>query len=98
MKLDDKIESEIFNNKGEIDFRDTVFKLETQDMSASDRPGLDIIETITGITLPRVKYSWIVEKGDFIAGDIFTATVDVESGQLRDVLDLEGTALYGLFS
>ncbi len=98
-KLDEEIKSKVFTAvDGGINFRDTRYNLQMDDMSESNMPQREIIESITGITLPRTKYSWQIEKGDFLAGTIFTATVDIETGQLQSIMEIEGTALYGLFS
>jgi len=97
-KLDEEVKDQIFTEvDGEIDFRDLRYTLKMDDMSESSMPQREIIESITGITLPRTKYSWEIEKGDWLSGQIFTATIDVETGQLRSILEIDGTALYGLF-
>ena len=96
-KLDDEIKSEVYNAKGKIDFEDTVYSLWLNDPSSSSSPGISIIETITGITMPKTKYSWGIEKGGLESGSSFSAAVDIETGQLQYILTLDGTALYGLF-
>jgi hypothetical protein len=96
-KLDDEIESEVYNTKGEIDFEDTEYYLWLNDPSSASSPGMSIIETITGISLPRTKYSWGVETGGLESGSSFSAAVDIETGQLQYILTLDGTALYGIF-
>jgi hypothetical protein len=100
LKQDPEIEEKVFTTiDGEINFRDTTYGLVMGDITASNMPGLDIIESITGITTPTSKYSWSFQKGSvYQAGNTFTAAVDVETGQLLFVMEISGTELYGLFS
>jgi hypothetical protein len=98
-KLDSVVETEVFDTiDGEINFRDTSFALVMGDITASNMPGMDILETITGITLPTSKFSWALQKGTvWESGSTLSAAVDVETGQFLYVMDITGTQLYGLF-
>jgi hypothetical protein len=59
---------------------------------------MEIIETITGITLPSSKYSWAVQQGTvYRSGNTFSAAVDAETGLLIYVMEIDGTELYGIF-
>jgi hypothetical protein len=98
-KLDPEIEDQIFNPiSGELDFEDMSYALVMGDITAANMPGIDLLETITGITLPTSKFSWAVQKGSvYLSGNTFSAAVDVETGQLLYVMEISGTELYRLF-
>ncbi|WP_455391543.1 hypothetical protein [[Eubacterium] cellulosolvens] len=100
LKLDAEIKDKVFNTiDNEINFRDTTYALVMGDITASNMPGMEIVETITGITLPTSKFSWAVQKGTvYKGGNTFSAAVDVETGQLLYVLDITGNELYGIFN
>jgi hypothetical protein len=98
-KLDPEIKREICGPVGnDINFNDLSYFISVGDVSSSSMPGMEIIETITGITLPSSRFSWALQKGTvYRAGNTFSAAVDVENGQLLYVLDISGTDLYGIF-
>jgi hypothetical protein len=102
MKLDDDVKREAYGLVGDdIDFDDdTYFALAMGGFTAANMPGLEIIETITGITLPESKYSWVLNKGGILftsgGGELFNAAVDVETGQMLYVMKVDGTDLYGI--
>lgn len=96
-KIDNKVKNRIFDNN-EIDFNDLSYALAMGSITSSSMPGMEIIETITGITLPTSRYSWALQEGKvFPEGSTFSAAVDAETGQLLYVLDVTGTELYGIF-
>lgn len=99
LKLDPYVEDQAFNTiDGEINFRDSTFGLVMGDITASNMPGMELVETITGITLPTSKFSWALQKGSvWEAGSTLSAAVDVETGQILYVLDISGNELYGIF-
>jgi len=99
-KLDNEIKDHIYSNiDDEIDFEDLSYGLVMGDVTTSSMPGMEIIETITGITMPTSRYSWTFQDGTvFRSGDTFSAAVDVESGQLLYVLKVTGSELYSIFN
>jgi hypothetical protein len=98
-KMDPEIKREICGPIGnDINFNDLSYFVAVGDVSPSSMPGMEIIETITGITLPTSRFSWALQKGTvYRAGNTFSSAVDAESGQLLYVLNIEGTDLYGIF-
>ncbi len=98
LKLDPDIEREIYGLNDEIDFDETTYSLAMAGITPSNNPGMEIIETITGITFPSSKFSWAIQKGSvYLSGNTFSAAVDAENGQLLYVLEVTGTELYGIF-
>lgn len=99
LQLDPEVDDEVFNTvNGDINFRDTSFSLTMGDITSSNMPGMDIIETITGITFPSSRYSWAIQKGSlYRGGNVYATAVDVETGQFLFVLEITGSELYSIF-
>jgi hypothetical protein len=99
LKLDPEVKEKAFNPvTDEINFQDTTYSIVMGGITDANMPGADIIESITGITLPTSKYSWAIQKGTvYQAGSTFSAAVDVENGQLLYVMEISGTELYSVF-
>ncbi len=100
LKLDTEIKDKLYDSlTGEIDFDNTHYFLGMGDITSANMPGVEIVELITGITLPSSKYSWIIQEGSvFETGSTFSAAVDVETGRLIYVTEIIGTELYRIFS
>ncbi len=100
LKLDPDVKREICGPVGnEINFNDLYYSLVMGSVTTSTMPGMEIIETITGITLPTSRYSWSLQKGSvYLAGNTYSTAVDAETGQMLFILKIEGTDLYGMFS
>ena len=103
LKSNEIVEEEIFNKRTDkIDWDDTYYRLvmggETASLSAL--PGAVILENILGISMapPSSRVTWMFQKGTvYEGGGTFTAAVDAESGQLLYIMEIEGTAIFGLF-
>jgi hypothetical protein len=99
-KLDKDVKTELCGERGdEIEFNDELtYGIALGAVTSSNMPGMNILETITGITMPTSKYSWSMQSGQvFPSGSTFSAALDAESGQLLFVLEITGTELYGIF-
>jgi hypothetical protein len=101
MKLDEDVQTEAYALVGdEIDFQDGWYAIAMGGITTANMPGMEIIETITGITMPESEYSWVLQQGGLFSssggGKLFNAAVDVETGQMLYVLKIDGTDLYGI--
>lgn len=97
MKQDEEVKEKGFNARGGID-DDFRLALQMADIEIDTRPGLNIINTLTGITPPTAKYAWYIQQDTvFQSGNTFTCAVDVQTGQMLFVMDVEGTTLNTLF-
>jgi hypothetical protein len=94
------VKQNVADKNGEIDWGDfeTTYGVALTGVSDQTSPGMQIVELLTGITMPTADYAWMVQKGTvYQSGSTFTAAVDVESGQMVYAMSVEGTALMGLF-
>ena len=97
MKQDSEIASNGFDKLGRLqdNFR---YYLSMAAMDSSSTPGLNIINTLTGIQAPTTKYAWMLQQGTvWESGQTFTAAVDIPTGQLIYVMQADGTQLNTLF-
>jgi len=99
LRDDEEAESEFFNIlTGELKVEDLSIHLGEGESSA-DQPGFEIIQLITGITMPRSKYAWHFQRASvYESGDTFIVGVDVETGRLIYVTKVSGNQIMGLFS
>ena len=96
-KADSEVEDKAFDFSGKLDLRDTEVVLVAGAVTDSFA-GVDIAQTITGLTVPTAKYAWGIQKGTvFEGGDTFSAGVDIETGRLVYVMEISGTELLGIF-
>lgn len=98
MMLDEKVKSAVTSSRtGQIDWKESTYILGAAGMGSAT-PGLSMLQTLTGMTFPSVDYAWAVQTQTiYEQGHTFGAAVDVETGQLVYVMDIQGTALLGLF-
>ena len=83
---------------GDLEVKDLTIHLGEGETS-SDQPGFEIIQLITGITMPHSKYAWHFQKASvYETGDTFIVGVDVETGRLIYVTKVSGNQIMGLFS
>ncbi len=102
-KEDTEIADELFNSpseSGEIWWDDPTHEIAYEFVVSGESSLADpIISTITGITFPPApRMSWTISKNSLMTGGyIYGARLDAETGQLNYVVEIEGTALMGLF-
>ena len=100
MMKDPAVKAKLGDKNGKISWGnfDTTYGIDLAGMGGQQNPGYQIIELMTGITMPSVDYGWSVQQGTvYQSGSTFTVTVDADNGQLVYVADIQGTALMGLF-
>ena len=94
------VKANVADKNGEIDWGnfDTTYAVALTGVSDQTSPGMQLVELLTGITMPTANYAWMVQKGTvYQSGSTFTAAVDVENGQMVYAMSIQGTALMGLF-
>ena len=94
------VKSNIADKNGEISWGNfaTTYSLQLTGVSDQTSPGMQLVELLTGITMPTANYAWIVQKGTvYQTGSTFTAAVDVENGRMVYAMTVQGSALLGLF-
>ena len=102
-KADSEVANEIFNNPSEPDeiwWDDPTHEISYEFVVSGESSDADpIISTITGITFPPApRMSWTIYKENLLAsGYVYGARLDAETGQLNYVMEIQGTALMGLF-
>ncbi|MEM4729702.1 MAG: hypothetical protein QXH42_08110 [Thermoplasmata archaeon] len=98
MLLHPEVRARVLSSRtGEIDWKDNNYYLGVAGLGGGGA-GYQLIETLTGIQFPSADYAWFVQTNSlYREGTTFGAAVDVETGQLVYVLDVEGTALLGIF-
>jgi hypothetical protein len=98
MMLDQKVSSSITNSRtGNIDWKQSTYILGAAGMGSAT-PGLSMLQTLTGLTFPSVDYAWAVQSATlYESGSTFGAAVDVETGQLVYVMNIQGTPLLAIF-
>jgi hypothetical protein len=97
---DPTVKAKLGDKNGKINWGNygTTYGIDLAGMGGQQNPGYQIIELMTGITMPSVDYGWTVQQGTvYQSGSTFTASVDADNGQLVYVADIQGTALMGLF-
>jgi hypothetical protein len=99
LKLDPDVSDQALNTvDNEINFRDTTYSIAMGDISSSGMPGLEIVQSITGITMPTFKYAWVLHKGSvYRSGNTFSAAVDAETGQFLYTVEISGNELLSIF-
>ena len=98
LENDEVASGEFFDLSGELDMKDLEIKIGERGTSA-DMPGAEIIQLITGITMPHSKSVWEFKKGSvYQSGDTFTVGMDIETGRLVYVMEVSGNQIMGLFS
>ncbi len=99
LRDDEDANDEFFNIlTGDLEVKDLTIHLGEGETS-SDQPGFEIIQLITGITMPHSKYAWHFQKASvYETGDTFIVGVDVETGRLIYVTKVSGNQIMGLFS
>jgi hypothetical protein len=100
MMKDPTVKAKLGDKNGKIDWGnyDTVYGIYLSGMGGQQNPGYQMLELMTGITMPSVDYGWSVTQGTvYESGSTFTASVDADNGQLVYVADIQGTALMALF-
>lgn len=97
-KLDSEIRSKAFDQRTDkIDFKDTIFGIAMGGVSPTG-PLVNTVEILTGVTVPTTRYTYLLQKNTVIKdGKTFSAAVDIETGRLVYILEVKGTALFGLF-
>jgi hypothetical protein len=102
-KKDAEISDAIFQNPsepGEIWWDEPTYEISYEFVVSGEASTADpIISTITGITFPPApRMSWSIYKESLLtSGYIYGARLDAETGQLNYVVEIQGTALMGLF-
>jgi hypothetical protein len=109
LKLDSEVENKLYNNPltpNTIYWDDPLGKTQCflgQGISGDELPSSDLIETLTGFTIPSSKISWVIQKGQLYdtsgadQGSTFVTAVDTETGQMQYVMEITGTSLFQLF-
>lgn len=103
-KTDTDIADEIFENPsepGEIWWDDPTHEISYEFVLSGESTQSDpIISTLTGITFPpNPRMSWSIYKESLMSsGYMYGARLDAETGQLNYIVEIEGTALMGLFT
>lgn len=98
LKLDSEIRSKVFDSRTDkIDFKDTTFAIVMGGITPTG-PIINMVGMLTSVTVPTTKYSYLLQKSTvYEHGATFSAAVDVETGRLIYLLEVKGTALFGLF-
>lgn len=94
------VAQKVQGNNGKIDWGnfETTYGISLSGMGGQQNPGYQMLELMTGITMPSSDYAWSVQKGTvYQSGSTFTASVDVNTGMFIYAVDIQGTALFGLF-
>ena len=98
LKDDDETSSEYFDLSGDLNMKDLRLGI-GEGATSAELPGAEIIQLITGITMPHSKFVWYFQKGTvYESGDTFTTGIDVETGRLVYVMEVSGNQIMGLFS
>ncbi|MCK5559489.1 MAG: hypothetical protein KAJ51_02805, partial [Thermoplasmata archaeon] len=103
-KTDTDIAREIFQNPsepGEIWWDDPTHEISYEFVVSGESTQSDpIVSTLTGITFPpNPRMSWTIFKESLMSsGYMYGARLDAETGQLNYIVEIEGTALMGLFT
>jgi len=98
MLLHPEVQSKATNSRtGNLDWKTCAFMVGGVGLGGAG-PGFQMMETLTGITFPTADYAWAVQSQSvYQQGQTTGAAVDVETGQLVYVMDIQGTALLGIF-
>jgi len=68
-------------------------------IETDERPGLDLIGTLTGINTPSAKFAWWLQQDSvWETGSTFAAAMDAETGQMLFVMEADGNQLNQLFN
>jgi hypothetical protein len=82
---------------GKLDWKAGTYMLGAVGLGGSG-PGFMMIETLTGMTFPTADYAWAFQSQTvYESGQTFSAAVDVETGRLVFVAEIQGTSLLGIF-
>jgi hypothetical protein len=82
---------------GKIDWKESTYSLGVAGLGGGGA-GFQMLETLTGITFPTADHAWAIQTQTvYEQGHTTMAAVDVETGRLVFVTDIQGTALLGLF-
>ena len=99
LKSDDDASSEFFDRSDELDLKEDLRIGFGEGATSEDLPGAEIIQLVTGITMPHSKFVWYFQKGTvYQSGDTFTVGMDVETGRIVYVMQVSGNQIMGLFS
>ena len=67
-------------------------------IETEERPGLDLIGTLTGINTPSARHAWWLQQDSvWESGSTFAAAQDAETGQLIFIMEADGNQLNTLF-
>jgi len=87
-----------FDLSGELDMDNLLIAI-GEGGTSEEMPGAEIIQLITGITMPHSKFVWHFQKGTvYHSGDTFMTGMDIETGRLVYVMEVSGNQIMGLFS
>lgn len=94
------VKNYVADKSGDIDWGnfDTYYAVSLMGVSDSTSPGMQLVELLTGITMPTADYAWAIQKGTvYESGSTFSSAVDIETGRMVYATNIQGTALMGLF-
>ena len=98
MHQDDEAKKEFFDRDDEFIVKDLSIHI-GEGGTASEMPGAEIIQLITGITMPHSRYAWTFQKASvYETGDTFIVGIDVETGRMIYVTKVSGNEIMGLFA
>ncbi len=67
--------------------------------TAAEMPGAEIVEIMTGLTMPHAKFVWHFQLGSvWLVGEGKMTGIDIETGRLVYVMEISGNQMMGLFS
>ncbi len=97
-KQDEEVREKGFDAFGRMD---DGFKYGTivEAIETDERPGLDLIGTLTGINTPSAKFAyWLQQDTVWETGSTFAAAVDAETGQMLFVMEMDGNQMNTIFA
>lgn len=98
LRSDKDAESQFFDISGELKMKDLQISI-GEGGTSENLPGAEIIQLITGVTMPHAKFVWHFQQETvFQSGNTFMTGMDVETGRLVYVMEVSGNQIMGLFS
>ncbi len=97
IKADPDAGAQLFDSSGNLILEDLAIHV-GKIAGAEEAPGAEIIEALTGLYVPYTKYTWSFQRASLKEmGDTFIISVDVDTGRVVQITQLEGNQLLAIF-
>jgi len=87
-----RVASEAYSGIGQqVDFTEAWYAYSTGGLEVAGGFGMDLLDTLAGITIPNAEVSWVMQLGNVWEGAATTAVaVDAESGRMVYITQVDG--------